>query len=100
MGTRAVNKHDGGKRPRTIRHGERARQLVRPDRHAKLRKRWVNGEEFSIRDAAHLLKLSPSSTLRLMNELRDAGTLLREGKGSTVRYRFVVKTTTLLKATQ
>lgn len=70
--------------------------VPRPDRAAEdpqvilLREKLaVTDQWFNVRDAATVLDTSTRSALRLLNDLRAAGTIERQGTGNKMQYRFV-----------
>jgi len=68
----------------------------RPDQAAEspqvllLREKLGGAEQwFNVRDAAKVLDTSARSALRLLNELREANAIERQGTGNKMQYRFV-----------
>ncbi len=60
--------------------------------------KWPENAWFSVKEAAGITKLSASSTLRLLNELRNEGSLLRQGSGKNIRYAVALNPTSKKKA--
>lgn len=66
-----------------------ATEIERPSLLLETLRQGCAGGTFSVRQASGVLQISKSSTLRLLREGLEKGTLAREGAGQATVYRFV-----------